>query len=194
MDFKIIKLRVCSQCGDKVPARCDSCVKHPDRKPTIQTRYALPAVLETCASGHCVKIACQVDDALRPAGCARTAWKSTHHAKAPRVWADLFCGKRCAAVMTGAKRRARKQTVTCDNHKCDRGPGGTRKKFPIFDYKLKVDARHHCCRSCKWIGQQIRKHTPPPVNPIVTYSDIKKVHPESIFSTSGRLISQRLTI
>ena len=116
MDLKIIKISVCPQCHEK--AVCGKCRKHPDRKPVIVERFAMPAILKYAECGTaddpcCVKIACQIGENIRPESCLRVFWRKISHIKEPRAFGDLFCSRVCSGLVTGERRKTRVK-VMCE--------------------------------------------------------------------------------
>lgn len=157
MSLKIIKVRICRNCGDVLAQNCDKCKKHPDRTPKIETRYEAPPILEKCAAGNCVKVACQVSPELRPNDCKRTSWKKFTDVTRPRRFSELFCSQHCSSVMTGVKRQTGK-IVSCDNPKCDRGKDRTRNKFKVIPADLARHETHYCCSSCYHISRKVKDY------------------------------------
>lgn len=95
----------CVQCEERLPDRCEKCVKHPDRRPRVVEIYDAPPVLATNECG-CVKIRCQRD------GCLSTMWR---HPRADGTlgYKNHFHEPACVRVVTAAARKAQRVTRNC---------------------------------------------------------------------------------
>lgn len=98
--FKIQRIRSCTQCKSILPVKCEKCVSHPERKPTVVELYDWPEILETGPCWCCIRIRCQLS------GCTNTPWKYVKlRSRTGKTTAkSLFCSHTCSAKAAGATR------------------------------------------------------------------------------------------
>lgn len=150
--YRIIKVRLCGQCGAGLSLKCVGCVKHPQRVPREMYTFDLPPALREGPCG-CVLIVCDNPWCEEGSGKTRKAfWKTKMQAV---KFEHNFCCHPCAQV---ANNRARGNAVVrpCDNPECDRGPGGVKNTVRVSPSRAKRCARAFCCPGCFGIWQRIQ--------------------------------------
>ena len=143
MEFKVQKIRFCTQCREILPLKCVKCVHHPERRPTVQELFDWPPILQTRDCG-CVQFACQ-----RP-GCQKTLWRHvpTRGQGGKAKFAHQFCSLKCSAMVTNSAKN-KQQKVPCVN--C--GTIITRHAFALRQRRFSA-----CSHACRNIYQARLRH------------------------------------
>ncbi len=101
-NFRIQRIRSCSQCGEILAQRCDKCLSHPERKPRIVELYDWPEILQT---GHC---GCLLIQCQRP-GCTNKKWRyaKLHNKEGKSESKNFCCSPKCAALVANMSKVAK---------------------------------------------------------------------------------------
>lgn len=134
MKLKIQHVRVCQQCRDVLPVKCEKCVKHPERKPRVVEIFDAPEILETLKCG-CVGFKCQRPD------CPKMVYRKLKRDGTLELH-NHFCSRSCNSFMTASSKPSNAVSLPCSN-----GCGTVVKRPPS---KVKLARFIYCGRGCKY--------------------------------------------
>lgn len=111
-NFKVQRIRSCTQCGTVLSLKCKACISHPDRKPRVIEVYDWPPILATCPSGQCVQIQCQLP------GCTGTMWRNRTHTRGGKMRSQAMYHTKACNMKALAAARDTRTFVNCGWREC----------------------------------------------------------------------------